>query len=82
MAHETIMAIRTDTRRDNAEALQKVLTEYGCNIKLRLGLHEAGDRCSDSGLILFVLTGPQEEIARFEEALQQVAGVQYKTMAV
>ncbi|NLO13774.1 MAG: hypothetical protein GX124_06585 [Clostridiales bacterium] len=82
MAHETIMAIRTDTRRDNAEALQKVLTEYGCNIKLRLGLHEAGDRCSDSGLILLVLTGPQEEIARFEEALQQVAGVQYKTMAV
>lgn len=82
MEREMIMAIRTDQRRENAEALQKVLTAFGCNIKLRLGLHEAGNVCSESGLILLVLTGPQEEITQFEQALNKVQGIQYKTMAV
>ena len=82
MEQDRIMAIRTDTRRENAEALQKVLTQFGCNIKVRLGLHEGGLVCSESGLILLVLTGPQEEITQFEQALTQVDGVQFKTMAV
>ncbi len=82
MEREMIMAIRTDQRRENAEALQKVLTAFGCNIKLRLGLHEAGNVCSESGLILLVLTEPKEEILKLEEALKKVEGLQYKTMEV
>lgn len=82
MEREMIMAIRTDKRRENAEALQKVLTEYGCSIKLRLGLHEAGTVCSESGLILLVLTEPKEDIAKLEAALKKVEGIHYKTMEV
>lgn len=82
MEREMIMAIRTDKRRENAEALQKVLTEYGCNIKLRLGLHEAGNVCSESGLILLVLAEPKEDIAKLEDALKKLSGIQYKTMEV
>jgi hypothetical protein len=82
MGQEMIMAIRTDKRRENAEALQKVLTEFGCNIKLRLGLHETGNVCSESGLILLVLTEPREEIARLEDALKKLDGICYKTMEV
>ncbi len=82
MEREIIMAIRTDKRRENAEALQKVLTEYGCIIKMRLGLHEAGDRCSESGLILLVLTEPRDEIGRLEAALKKVDGIQFQTMEV
>ena len=82
MDKDRIMAIRTDKRRDVAEKLQKVLTTFGCNISLRLGLHEAGLVCSDSGLILLVLTGPEEEIAQFEQALNQLEGVRHQTMLV
>lgn len=82
MDKDRIMAIRTDKRRDMAEKLQKVLTEFGCNIKLRLGLHEAGLVCSDTGLILLVLTGPEEEIAQFEQALNQLEGVRHQSMLV
>ena len=42
-----IMLIRVNQRLHQAEKLQKVLSGYGCCIKTRLGLHEAGDvlRC-------------------------------------
>ena len=46
-----IIGLRVDHRHANALNLQKTLTEYGCNIKLRVGLHETGeDFCSDDGV--------------------------------
>ena len=44
-----IIGLRVDHRHSNALNLQKTLTEFGCNIKLRVGLHETGeDFCSDA----------------------------------
>lgn len=48
-----VIGLRVDHRRANAAGLQETLTRYGCNIRLRVGLHEAGEgRCSDDGVIL------------------------------
>ncbi len=36
-----VMVLLVDNREENAKVLQDILTESGCLIKARLGLHEA-----------------------------------------
>lgn len=47
-----IVSILVKNRIIEAEKIQKILTEFGCNIHLRVGLHELSNQCSDEGLIL------------------------------
>ena len=48
-----LMLIKIDHRSTEAVKVQSVLTKYGCNIKVRLGLHEvSNDFCSNDGLIV------------------------------
>lgn len=55
---KTIMLIMVGSRRETAVAVQTLLTEYGCSIKTRLGLHTASDSiCSEDGLIVLELVG-------------------------
>jgi hypothetical protein len=72
------MVIRLGSRRDNAVAVQKVLTDKGCNIKARLGLHEAGDVCSDEGLLILHLCGDEPALKELEGALNALADVSAK----
>ena len=55
MSCYNIMAIVINHRSKNAVQFQEVLTRHGCTIRLRLGLHEAGDVCSEEGLVLLQL---------------------------
>ncbi len=82
MNKENIIVIRNAKRRENADELQKVLTEYGCIIKTRLGLHEAGDACSNTGLIILQLTDESEEIAKLEKALSALEGITYQSVRI
>ena len=74
MVHKLIV-IAVDHRREEAEKLQKVLTKYGCEVKTRLGLHEAGDLCSDEGLILLQLIPETAEAKNFLGELNGLEGV-------
>ena len=38
-----ILGIHISDRLKNAVDVQKVFTEYGCNIKTRIGLHDANE---------------------------------------
>ena len=76
------MAIRASQRRENVEALQRVLTAYGCNIKMRLGLHEAGDACSEDGLIILHLVDLDGEVAAFKKELDKLSGIRYDVMDI
>lgn len=78
MAAFRIMAIRTNRRTSNVDTMKKTLTKFGCSIKMRLGLHEAGDVCSEEGLILLQLTDDREEAEKLEEALSSIPGVSAK----
>ncbi len=50
---KTIIGVKLENRKSDAEAFQKIITEYGCGIKTRIGLHDAlGDVCSNSGIVL------------------------------
>lgn len=73
-----VMTLLVNNRRKNVPRLQEVLTESGCIIKARLGLHEAGDVCSNDGLIILQLDGSKKEIAELEECLNKLDGIKAK----
>jgi metal-responsive CopG/Arc/MetJ family transcriptional regulator len=76
------MTLILNNRVKNAVKLQDVLTESGCIIKTRLGLHEAGDACSNEGLIILQLAGSEEEIQALEKKLNSVDGVKAKNVQI
>lgn len=71
---KTIMLIMVGSRRETAVSVQTLLTEYGCSIKTRLGLHTANDSvCSNDGLIVLELVGDKnthDELFKKLEALK------------
>ena len=76
-----IIGLRVDHRHSTALNLQKTLTEFGCNIKLRVGLHETGeDFCSDDGVIMLQACGDKETICKMMDALNNVEGVTAKLL--
>jgi cytolysin (calcineurin-like family phosphatase) len=76
------MLIKLDQRIQKAVDVQALLTRYGCNVKMRLGLHEAGDVCSNQGLILLQLTGEGKELKQFEKELNEIEGVKAKMVGI
>lgn len=82
MACYHIMGVLVNHRSQKAPKVQEVLTQSGCIIKTRLGLHEAGDVCSEEGLILLQLSGSTEAIAALEKDLNAIEGVSAKMMEI
>lgn len=49
----TIIGIGIENRKETAIKVQDILTQYGCDIKTRLGLNDYNeDECSYKGIIL------------------------------
>lgn len=78
MIKYVIMTILIHHRKKNAEEVQHLLTKFGCNIKMRLGLHETVNICADDGLVILQLDGEDQEIFALEKALNDIDGVQSK----
>lgn len=48
-----IMGVLLDNRLEEAVKFQEILTECGCDIRTRIGLHNIGEyKCVNSGIIL------------------------------
>lgn len=73
-----IMIIRVSHRINSADKLQKVFTQYGCNIKTRLGLHEAGEACGVDGLIILQLVKGVQDNIDFMNDLNKIEGITAK----
>lgn len=82
MADYNIMAVIINRRSKKAPEVQEVFTKHGCIIKMRLGLHEAGDVCSEEGLVLLQLTGGKDQINELEKDLNGMEGIKAKTLTV
>ena len=75
--------LRISTRRETALEVQKILTEYGCNIKTRLGIHDGVvDQCSDEGLVILELVGEKDHLTAMVESLNKVAGAKAKLESI
>ncbi len=76
-----ILGIHVSDRLKNAVDVQKVFTEYGCNIKTRVGLHDVdANVCSPSGVVLIEFFGSDEEASAMMAKLSAVEGVQVQKM--
>ena len=74
----TILGVHVAQRTKHTAKVQKILSDFGCSIRTRVGLHEAGDgACSPNGLILLDVVDRAGELAA---ALAQVPGVVVKKM--
>lgn len=59
----TIIGIKISNRLQSAIAVQEVLTQFGCIIKTRIGLHEEiNGQCSPKGLILLEIINDEKAI--------------------
>jgi hypothetical protein len=76
-----ILGIQITNRLTKAAEVQKLFSQYGCNIKTRLGLHDVNENaCSPSGLVLLEMFGKEEDILHMEKALKAIEGIKVQKM--
>jgi len=81
MAKWIILGVQVTNRVENIPDVQKILTEYGCNIKTRLGLHEVTEsHCSNVGLLILETYGNETDILQMEAKLKKMNGLTVKKM--
>ena len=76
----TIIGIGIENRKETVINVQNVLTEYGCEIKTRLGLNDYKEtECSYKGIILVDVPN-REQALKLEEKLKEIENVTIKEM--
>lgn len=72
-----VILVKIDHRSSEATKVQEILTQYGCNIKVRLGLHEVSKEfCANDGLVILEVEGSDKELSAMMDALNSVEYVQ------
>jgi hypothetical protein len=80
---KTILIVQMDKRRVAAPKAQRILTEFGCIIKTRLGIHDGVlDKCSNQGLMILELVGKSSEKTGLEKKLKALPGVSTKSVKI
>ena len=80
MDKHIIIGVHITDRFVHAPEVQHLFTEYGCNIKTRLGLHEVERMCSPNGLILLEMHGDEPRCLELADKLAAVAGLEVQKM--
>ena len=76
-----ILGIDINNREADAIKVQTLLTEYGCCIKMRLGMHDSNVGCAPSGLIILEFFANMEDrIAELEGELKAIESVKVGRM--
>lgn len=75
MKKHKIIALAVNHRSEHIGKVQDTFTKHGCKVKARIGLHEAGDACSEEGLIILQLVPEEKDASSFIEALNAIEGV-------
>ena len=74
-----ILGIKLQDKDNNSVELQKVLTDYNCDIKIRLGINNTGFLCSNNGIILLMLENENTEL-NLEKELLNISGIELQRM--
>ncbi|HDP34540.1 MAG TPA: hypothetical protein ENN29_05460 [Candidatus Hydrogenedentes bacterium] len=76
-----ILGVHIQNRGENAVRVQQVLTEYGCCIKTRLGLHEVDENfCSTGGVLILEMFGDLAKCETLRDKLNSIDGIEVKEM--
>lgn len=69
----TVIGVHIPNRFKYASDVQKTLTEYGCNIKTRIGLHDVDkEYCATNGLLLLEMYGEEKSIKNMLKKLKDI----------
>ena len=81
LSQHIILGVHITDRIHHVESVQHLLTEYGCSIRTRLGLHEADTGfCSPNGLLLLEMTDDEPKATELMDKLNAITGVEAKKM--
>jgi hypothetical protein len=76
-----IFGVHVTNRATQIPNVQKLLTEYGCNIKTRIGLHHVDDNvCSPRGLIILEMYGDLATCRELKTKLCAYQGIDVQEM--
>lgn len=78
-----LVILKCSGRSAHAVQIQEVLTKHGCDIMVRLGLHEvSSDECSNDGLIILQVKNDQNVVNSLTADLSGIEGVTVKTVSL
>jgi hypothetical protein len=81
MGKHVIFGVHVTDRMKNALELQKAFSEFGCQIKTRLGLHEvSASACSPNGLVILEMVGDDAVVDRAAARFSAIDGVEVQQM--
>jgi hypothetical protein len=81
MVKHVIFGVHVTDRMKNAGELQKAFSEFGCQIKTRLGLHETtAGACSPNGLVILEMVGDDAILDRAAARFAAIEGVDVQRM--
>ena len=81
MSKRIILGALLTDRCKEAPAFQEVITQFGCNIKTRIGLHNVAETsCSTAGLILLEMFGDEERLNQLEDIIRHMEGILVQKM--
>ncbi len=73
-----LLGVHVTDRLKEAVEVQKVFTEFGQNIKTRVGLHEIG--FSPEGLVVLEIVGDRQVSQKMASKLNAIQGIEVKEM--
>ena len=76
----TILGVHITNRLKEAVDVQRLLTQYGGQIKTRLGLHDVGKDVELNGLLLLEMVEPDAKIQELSDKLNAIEGVEVQSM--
>lgn len=74
-----IIGIKLPDKVLNAVEFQRILTEFNCGIKLRIGINSTSLFCSKTGLILLQIED-KEYAEKLEKALLEISEIELQRM--
>lgn len=81
MAKTIILGILLRKRTITSPDFQAVISKHGCNIKTRIGIHNASNNvCSPDGVILLDVIGEETDVASLENDLKAIDGAEIQKM--
>lgn len=81
LSKHIIVGVHITDRIHHVDSVQHLLTEYGCSIRTRLGLHEAdAGFCSPNGLVLLEMIDDDAKADELMSKLNAIEGVEAKKM--
>lgn len=81
MKKHIVLGVKINNRLKHVPEVQKLLSDYGCNIKTRLGLHEVDETsCSTGGLLLLELFGDDRTCLELGDRLARIEEIEVQKM--